>query len=147
MAKDLASKVGITFAPIRFVVERGKIREFAMAIGDDNPLYYSLDAAQAAGFHDIPIPPTFATAIDMWGGADFFELMRVLELNPGKVLHGEQAYEYIKDVCAGDEVSGQTRVIAAETKSGMNLLTLETQFFNQDGELAFKSRSVVIERH
>jgi len=34
------SKVGMEFAPIVWEVERGKIREFALAIGDTNPIYH-----------------------------------------------------------------------------------------------------------
>ncbi len=42
------SKIGHSFPPFTVEVERGKIRELALAIGDDNPIYHSREAAHAA---------------------------------------------------------------------------------------------------
>ena len=36
---------GVTFPPYEFHVERGKIREFADALGDPNPIYRDPDYA------------------------------------------------------------------------------------------------------
>ena len=52
------SKIGYSFPPFTIEVERGKIRELALAIGDDNPVYQSQEAAQAAGYPDVPLSPT-----------------------------------------------------------------------------------------
>lgn len=146
MERDITAKAGMTFEPFHFSIERGKIREFALALGDENPLYTSVEAAREAGFRDVPIPPTFPTVIEMWAGADFDELIRVLELDPLKVLHGEQEYEYVQDICAGDDITGQSRVVSAVTKRGMNLFTIETTFKNQLDEQVLLARSLLIER-
>ena len=37
-----------------------KIREYAHAVGEENPVYFDRDAAKAAGFRDVPAPPMFA---------------------------------------------------------------------------------------
>ena len=147
MGIDLTSKVGMEFEPYQFTIERGKIKEFALAIGDDNPIYFDREAAQQAGFRDVPMPPSFATAIDLWAGPDFESLVNLLEMNPLKVLHGEQGYEYLTDICAGDEISVTTRVTDAITKKGMNLVTTEKAYTNQHNEQVLVARAVVIERH
>ncbi|BAQ11650.1 hypothetical protein OXB_3181 [Bacillus sp. OxB-1] len=146
MTNKAANKVGVTIGSLQFMVERGKIKEFALAIGDDNPLYYDVETARAAGFRDVPIPPTFPTVIEMWGGLDFEALFEVLEMNPLKVLHGEQEYTYLQDICAGDEITGEIRVKADEVKRAMRLVTLEGKFMNQQMEDVLLSKSVVIER-
>ncbi|MGO0061528.1 MaoC family dehydratase N-terminal domain-containing protein [Brevibacillus fluminis] len=146
MERDITAKVGFRFAPFQFAIERGKIKEFALAIGDENPIYYSVEAARAAGFRDVPIQPTFPTVIEMWAGADFDELIRVLELDPMKVLHGEQEYEYVQDIVAGDVITGQTEVTHAAVKRGMSLITLKTTFSNQAGEVVLHATSLIIER-
>ena len=47
------SKIGHSFPPFTIEVERGKIRELARAIGDDNPIYQSREAAQALGYKEM----------------------------------------------------------------------------------------------
>ncbi|MCF6095392.1 MaoC family dehydratase N-terminal domain-containing protein [Microaerobacter geothermalis] len=145
MEKDLTEKIGFTFEPYTYLVERGKIREFALAIGDDNPIYYDRERAVAQGFRDIPIPPTFATVIDMWAGPDFEQLIAALKLNPLKVLHGEQEYQYLEEICAGDEITGKSKVISAAAKRGMKFITLETEYFNQQGKKVLVGLSTIIE--
>jgi len=49
--------------PDHYVVGREKIRDFATAIGDFNPLYHDEAAAKAAGYDDIIAPPTFLTTL------------------------------------------------------------------------------------
>ena len=49
---------GKTFPPYEFHVERGKIREFADAIEDPNPIYRDPAYAAKQGFAGIPAPPT-----------------------------------------------------------------------------------------
>ena len=40
-------------------VERDKIQEFAMAVGEDNKVYYDPQLAHLEGFPELPAPPTF----------------------------------------------------------------------------------------
>lgn len=143
---ELSSKIGLEFTPYSYTVERGKIREFALAIGDENRIYYHVEAARKAGFRDVPIPPTFATAIDMWAGPDFEQLMKTLELDPLKVLHGEMQYTYLGDICAGDTVNCTSKVINVFQKRKMSFYTIETNYINQLNELVLISKSVLIEK-
>ncbi|UFJ39499.1 MaoC family dehydratase N-terminal domain-containing protein [Brevibacillus humidisoli] len=145
MTKDLSKYVGYTFEPYAYRVEAGKIREFALAIGDDNPIYHDRDVAQQSGFRDIPLPPTFSTVIEMWAGPSFEHLIEVLELDPLRVLHGKQRYDYGSVICAGDEITACSRIVAAESKSRMNLFTLVTEYANQQGEQVLRAESVIIE--
>ncbi|WP_139490960.1 MaoC family dehydratase N-terminal domain-containing protein [Brevibacillus dissolubilis] len=146
MLKDISKKEGYQFPPYTFVVERGKIKEFALAIGDMNPIYHSKEAAQAEGYRDVPMPLTFPTVLDMWGGNDFEAIIKSLDLNPLKVLHGEQEYQYYGEICAGDELYVQAKVISTEHKRGMNFFLLETTYTNAEGETVLIARSNVIER-
>lgn len=150
MAKDVAALVGYAFEPHRYVVERGKIQEFVRAIGDDNPIYADREAAVREGFWDTPIPPTFPTVVDMWGGLDFERLMAELKLDPLRVLHGEQEYEYLREVYPGDEITARTKVNRAVTKrgasGGLNLIELETAYENQRGETVLIARATIVER-
>lgn len=147
---DLKQQEGREFPPYSFVVERGKIREFAQAIGDPNPLYVDRDYAAKEGYKDVIAPPTFGTCIDFWGGWGFFEFCQMLGLNPLMVLHGEQEYEYFKEIYPGDEITAYpklARVFKREGKSGtLKIVILETTYFNQHGEKVLWTRKTILER-
>jgi acyl dehydratase len=138
------------FPPYEFTVERGKIREFAKAIGDMNPLHHDLDAARAAGYPDLVAPLTFATAMDFWGGNDFEELVRRLRMNPLFLLHGEQSYEYKGAICAGDTITARARVkrdVERKSSQGaLRIVQLETTYTNQRGEEVLVATANILER-
>ncbi|WLR51642.1 MaoC family dehydratase N-terminal domain-containing protein [Bacillus tianshenii] len=134
-----------TFPLKPFTIERGKIAEFVQAIGDSNPVYTDIETAREEGFRDIPIPPTFPTVVEMWAGIDFETIIEELDLNLLRVLHGEQSYEYLQDVCAGDTISGVGYVTDVVDKKRLTIVKLQMDFFNQAEEKVLIGRSIVIE--
>jgi acyl dehydratase len=146
--KDL---IGMELAPYTHPVEAGKIRELAEAIGDLNPIYFDEEAAKKQGFEGIPIPLTYLQLIDLWGGYSFQEKCEMFKLNPVKILHGEQEYQFIKEVYAGDVLTVYGKVADVKVKQGssggMNLINLKYEYYNQNKELVATSRNLTIERH
>jgi len=115
---NVLDKGGFEFPEYTFTVERGKIKEFVQAIGDDNPLYTDREYAAGQGYRDIIAPPTFGVCVDMWGGPGFDELCAKLEVNPVMVLHGEQEFEYFGEINSGDELTASPRVVKVAQKRG-----------------------------
>ncbi|PWW20798.1 acyl dehydratase [Cytobacillus oceanisediminis] len=143
--------MGLELAPYTYSVEKGKIKEFAAAIGDPNPIYYDEETARKEGYEGIPIPLTYLQVIDLWGGYSFEQKCQMLNLNPVKILHGEQGYQFIKTIYAGDNLTVSGKVADVKVKQGssggMNLITLEFEYRNQFNDLVARSRNVTIERH
>ncbi len=144
------SKVGMEFAPIVWEVERGKIREFALAIGDTNPIYHDREEARKAGYRDCPAPPTFLTVPMLWSGS-MPVMIDALKINFFMVLHGEEEYEYYGDLYPGDVITGTPRVTKMEEKtsksgSKMDMITVEVLYTNQMNERVARSRSLLVER-
>ena len=139
----------VSFTPAKFLVERGKIREFVLAIGDPNPVYVDPVSARAEGHRDVIAPPTFAAVIDLWSG-DYAGDCRLMGLDPAKLLHGEQEYEYFGEINPGDEITVYRDVTAAEEKKGksgvLKVVRLETRYINQRQELVLVARSTILER-
>lgn len=146
MDKRFLNKIGLTFEYSPYTIEKGKIKEFVLAIGDDNPIYYDREKAISYGYRDIPIPPTFVTVVDFWNDMDFYQMLSKLELDIPKILHGEQEYHYLGEICAGDVITGQATIVSAIQKNEMNFITIETEFVNQYKEPVLKGRSTLIER-
>ena len=52
--------IGKTYPASVYAVGREKIREYAYAVGETNPLYLDVEAAREAGYADVVAPPMFA---------------------------------------------------------------------------------------
>ncbi|MCA1833419.1 MAG: MaoC family dehydratase N-terminal domain-containing protein [Actinomycetota bacterium] len=134
------SIIGADLGATTFPVERGKIREFANAILDDNPVYQG----------DDPVaPPTFTMTTAFWPRSSDTPLPD-LGLNYARVLHGEQEFEYLKPLKPGDTLTGRTKISDVYEKEGkrggtMKFIVSETSFTNQDGDTAIIARQVLVE--
>jgi acyl dehydratase len=145
------SKNGQSFPPFTFEVERGKIRELALAIGDDNPIYQSREEAQAAGYPDVLLYPTSPTTFAFWGNRKMISQLVSLGINVMRILHGEEEYEYLAPIYPGDILTGVMTLVDGKTRQGqggssMDILTIEIAYTNQHGTPVLKAREVIIVR-
>ncbi len=139
--------IGREFPPFEMPVERGKIREFAKAILDDNPIYTDPLYAKKSEFGRNLAPPTFAATKAFWRQAE--SLSELAGLDPRFRLHGEEEYEYYQPVLAGDVLTAYTKITQAYEKPGkrggkMTFIVLEYTFFNQEREKVLISRTTSI---
>lgn len=144
------SIVGREFGETRFPIDRSKLAELARAYHDDSPVWHDADAAAAAGFDSVPMPPTVTVLADHWreGGALGPALAIGADLE--RVLHGEASWEYLAPVRIGDELTARARVVDVTTRQGkrggaMTLVTLETEFTNASGELVVRRSDTIVE--
>jgi N-terminal half of MaoC dehydratase len=128
--------------PFRVEVERGKIREFAMATKARNRAY--LDDPQPVA------PPTFLASAAFWASHENSALARA-NLDLARVLHGEQEYVFHgPPPRAGQTLIAQQRIESEYTKQGrrggtMRFVVFVTEFRTLDGDLVVEARSTVIE--
>ena len=100
------SYIGKTSEPVVMHVERGKIREFARAIKDDDPFYFD-EAYAAKDAGGIMPPVTFLQTIGHWD--DGRGRVR-LPFDLKRVLHGEQEYEFLAPIYVGDVLTAVSRI-------------------------------------
>ena len=146
-----ASKIGRSFPPYTLEVERGKVGELALAIGDANPIYQSRQAAQAAGYAEVPLYPTSPTIFAFWGVGypQLLEHWASLGLDVERVLHGEEAFEYLAPITPGDTLTGIMTLVDARTTAGqggtsLDILTFEFRYTNQHDEPVLRLRKVIL---
>jgi acyl dehydratase len=139
------SLVGKEYPPIRYEVGREKLREFAVALGETDPVYHDEQAARAAGHPDLPAVPTFPVVLSFRAGA-MVNGDPELGLDYGRVVHGEQAFTYLRPVRAGDRLLATSRAAAIETKGRHELLTIATRIGTEDGEPVCEATSLLISR-
>ena len=141
--------IGKEYPEFTFDVEKGKIREFATAIGDQSPELTDEKAAKDAGFEGLAMPPTLPTVFANFGGL-MENVMADLKLDLAKVLHGGQQYEYIGAMKPGDTVTGKVKIANVFEKTGksgtMDFVVMETTYTNQNGEKVLVDTSTLIQR-
>jgi acyl dehydratase len=128
-----------------YEISRVKIAEFADAIGDPNPLYRDRVAAQAAGFADVIAPPTLAIVVSMAGSAAAVADPG-LGLNYAMVVHGDQRFEYSRQLRAGDLVTAQATITDIRDAGRNVLMTTKTEIVTVDGEHVCTAHSTLVER-
>jgi len=140
--------IGTEHPSATVLVERGRLRAFALAIGEPDLVYTDLDVAQAAGHPDLPVPPTFLFGVAAGHGADDFAWMTELGIDLRHVLHGEQAFTYHDVAHAGDTMVLSPVIVDVYSKrsGALQFLVREIRVRRADGSLVADLRMTIVVR-
>jgi acyl dehydratase len=125
--------IGKTYDSVIYAVGREKIKEYAHAVGETNPLHLDHEAARQAGHTDVVAPPMFAVVyagpamtkplFDPEVGVDFAHMV-----------HGAQEFRWGPLVVAGDEIATTANVKDVSERGGLQFFVFETVSTNQHDE-------------
>ncbi|MEU2716045.1 MaoC family dehydratase N-terminal domain-containing protein [Streptomyces sp. NPDC007205] len=133
MALD-QSFVGRIYPPTEpYEVGREKIREFAEAVGETNPVYTDSEAAKAYGHPDVIAPPTFVFSITFLAARQVIEDPQ-LGLDYSRVVHGDQKFAYRRPVRAGDRLSVTSTIEGIKSLAGNDILDIRGEVHDEAGE-------------
>jgi acyl dehydratase len=116
-----------------YEVCREKIREFAAAVGEEDPVFFSEEAARQAGYPDLVAPPTFAVVVAARAVAAALGDPS-LGLDYSRVVHGEQEFRWRRPILAGERLVARARVADVASRGRNELLTLEAEIRSEAGE-------------
>lgn len=137
--------VGRELKPVTMEIERGRLRAFAKATGQGDPVYTDLNAAQAAGHRDLPVPPSFLFAIEL-EQPDPFAWLAELDVDLRHLLHGEQRFIYRSVAHAGDVLTSNPRIKDVYSKKGgaLDFIVKESRITGADGVAVAEATSVLV---
>lgn len=140
--------IGHSLDATRMPLERGRLRAFARAIGETDPVYTQVEAARAAGYADLPAPPSFLFGAELDAGT-LDRMLADLEIPIARILHGEQGFTYHKPVCAGETVTVQSHIADLfDKKNGaLEFLVKTSEVRNDNDELVAELRTVLVVRN
>ncbi|MBP2403591.1 MaoC family dehydratase N-terminal domain-containing protein [Streptomyces syringium] len=145
MALD-QSFVGRTYpATDPYEVGREKIREFAEAVGDANPVYRDPEAAKALGHSDVIAPPTFVFAITFKAAGQVIQDPQ-LGLDYDRVVHGDQKFAYTRPVRAGDRLSVTSTIESIKSLAGNDVLSVRGEVHDESGEHVVTAHTMLVAR-
>jgi acyl dehydratase len=136
---------GKEYPGVTYEVGREKIREFAQAVGETNPVYQDPDAAKAAGHPEQVAPLTFPTVLHLRSGPQVV-MDPELGLDYSLVVHGTQEFEYRRPIVAGDVLTATPRIAEITAKGPHEFLTIETTMTDAGDEVVCVARATLISR-
>jgi hypothetical protein len=139
------SFVGTATPPFVVEVEKGAIRAFAHAIGDDNPLHHDEAYARSRGYGGLLAPLTFP--------ASFRPPQRqpwMLGLDESRVMAGEQYFKYVRRIVSGDVLTCQMHLVRVDEKVGrsgkLEILVQELRATDADNNLVVTNGRIAVYR-
>lgn len=134
-ATDVLIRVGTESRPRRLRVETGAVLRFRDALGSPGT-----DDSDGV---DGSVPTTFPTTLQL--PAPGLEAV-----DPSRILHGEQEYEYERPLRVGDELTCVSRVAQVSKKKTrlgeVTMVMVETTGREDQGELVLTERMTLIVR-
>ncbi|MEV5714379.1 MaoC family dehydratase N-terminal domain-containing protein [Amycolatopsis mediterranei] len=128
-----------------YEVSREKIREFADAIGDANPLYRDPEAAREAGHPDVIAPPTFLTIINL-ASINAIVTDPELGLDYSRMVHGDQGFTHMRPVFAGDVLEVTTHIDGIMARAGNDFINLRAEITDAAGQKVCTTRAQLVVR-
>jgi acyl dehydratase len=125
--------VGKEWPGSTYQVGREKIKEYARALGIENPVHFDVEGARAAGFRDVVAPPMFCVVYSLPAMAPAI-LDPEVGINLATMVHGGQTFEWGEVACSGDEITTTPKCTEIYEKDGKGFYVFESTSVNQDGE-------------
>jgi len=118
---------GRIFTPLEFPVTAELVNQFCKAVGDENPLYLSDDAARAAGYPSAVAPPSLA---NIFGRQAY---LRDYSMPPGGLLAG-QSITYHGPGFVGDIYTVKAQVTSRSERKGRPVVVIQSTAYRPNGD-------------
>jgi acyl dehydratase len=130
--------IGKQWPAAEYEVGREKIREYANAVGETNPVHHDPDAAREAGFRNVVAPPMFCVVYSAPAMGPVI-LDPEIGINLAAMVHGGQEFVWGEPVCAGDVITTTPRFVDRSERDGRTFYVFESTSVNQDGAETVKA--------
>ncbi|MFT3715080.1 MAG: fused (3R)-hydroxyacyl-ACP dehydratase subunits HadA/HadB [Gordonia sp. (in: high G+C Gram-positive bacteria)] len=141
-APGLLERVGHYYkADYTYEVGREKIREYARAVQDDNPVHWDEDAAKAAGYSGLVAPITFTSIPAMAANQ---KLMETVVVGYETYVQTEQVFEQHRPIVAGDVLQTDVELSSVRQIAGKDMITITNTFVDQNGETVHTMHTTVV---
>ena len=139
--------IGKTYEPVIFRVTDQRLKFFAKATGQTDPIYYDHDIAISQGHKGIVCPPTFLIVVGM-EQKNPFQFLEDLDIKIERMLHAGQEFIYEEIVYEGDKLRMETKIIDMyDKKEGrLQFCNLESKFTNQHSAHVATLKNTIVAR-
>jgi len=120
--------------PDYYEVEREKIREYAVAVQNDDASYFEEDAAAELGYKGLLAPLTFICVFGYKAQSAFFKHANIA-VSDAQIVQVDQVLKFDKPIVAGDKLYCDVWVDSTREAHGTQIIVTKNIITNEAGEV------------
>jgi acyl dehydratase len=131
--------------PDHYEVGREKVREYAVAVKNDDPVLHDDDAAAALGYDALPAALTFISVFGYTAQLAFFHDANI-GIQDAKIVQVDQALKFVRPIFAGDKLYCDVYVDSVRQAHGTDLIVTKNIITNEAGDVVQESYTTLAGR-
>lgn len=131
--------------PDHYVVGREKIREYAVAVKNDDESFFDEQAASDLGYDGLPAPLTFISVFGYQAQTAMFAAAGI-GLNDAKIVQVDQVLKFLKPIKAGDTLFCDIYVDSVRQAHGTDIIVMKNIVTDDKGDVVQESYTTLAGR-
>ena len=131
--------------PDHYEVEREKIREYAVAVQNDDAAFFEEKAAAELGYAGLLAPLTFICVFGYKAQTAFFQHANIA-VEDAQIVQVDQVLKFAKPIVAGDKLYCDVWVDSMRESHGTQIIVTKNIITNEDGEIVQESYTTLAGR-
>lgn len=119
--------------PDYYLVEREKLREYAIAVQNSDPVFFDEDIAAELGYQGLVPPLTFISVFGYVALRAFFDAVDI-GITDKQIVQVDQALKFLRPITVGDTLYCDVYVHDVRQAHGTDIIVTRNVITNQDGE-------------
>ncbi|MCV7444906.1 3-hydroxyacyl-ACP dehydratase [Mycobacterium paraense] len=120
--------------PDHYEVEREKIREYAVAVQNDDTYFYEEDAAAELGYKGLLAPLTFISVFGYQAQSAFFKHAKIA-VEDAQIVQVDQVLKFAKPIVAGDKLYCDVWVDSMRESHGTQIIVTKNIISDEAGDV------------
>lgn len=120
--------------PDHYEVEREKIREYAVAVQNDDAAYFEEKAAAELGYGGLLAPPTFICVFGYKAQSSFFKHANIA-VHDAQIVQVDQVLKLFKPIVEGDKLYCDVYVDSMRVSHGTQIIVTKNVVTNEAGDV------------
>lgn len=120
--------------PDHYVVEREKVREYAIAVKNDDEPFFQEKAAADLGYDGLVAPLTFISVFGYQAQSAFFASANI-GIKDAQIVQVDQALKFLAPIKVGDKLYCDVYVHSIRKAHGTDIIVTKNIVTNADGEV------------
>ena len=120
--------------PDHYVVGREKLREYAVAVKNDDEAFFDEKVAAELGHEALPAPLTFISVFGYQAQSAFFAAANI-GITEMQIVQVDQVLKFVKPIFAGDKLYCDVYVDSVRESHGVDIIVTKNIVTNDKGDV------------